>query len=115
MCDCPPGDSSDTLCRSYSEWLVIFIDGEFDPGSGRTLAACLTHASRTVNRFRAGISGERVSNTWVTCPSLWDNSGKPGLIPDTTSWGISGGGKFFGEGWTRGLSACWWGNGLPRL
>ena len=21
--------------------------GEFDPGSGRTLAACLTHASRT--------------------------------------------------------------------
>ena len=26
--------------------LVLF--GEFDPGSGRTLAACLTHASRTV-------------------------------------------------------------------
>ena len=25
------------------------INGEFDPGSGRTLAACLTHASRTVN------------------------------------------------------------------
>ena len=24
------------------------IDGEFDSGSGRTLAACLTHASRTV-------------------------------------------------------------------
>ena len=23
------------------------IIGEFDPGSGRTLAACLTHASRT--------------------------------------------------------------------
>ena len=22
-------------------------NGEFDPGSGRTLAACLTHASRT--------------------------------------------------------------------
>ena len=32
-------------------WLVLFIDGEFDPGSGRTLAACLTHASRTVNPF----------------------------------------------------------------
>ena len=28
-------------------------------------------------------SGERVSNTWATCPRLWDNSGKPGLIPDT--------------------------------
>ena len=26
-----------------------FFDGEFDPGSGRTLAACLTHASRTMN------------------------------------------------------------------
>ena len=24
------------------------FNGEFDPGSGRTLAACLTHASRTV-------------------------------------------------------------------
>ena len=24
------------------------IVGEFDPGSGRTLAACLTHASRTM-------------------------------------------------------------------
>jgi hypothetical protein len=29
------------------------------------------------------VSGERVSNTWVTCPEDWDNSGKPGLIPDT--------------------------------
>ena len=27
-------------------------------------------------------SGERVSNTWVTCPGFWDNSGKPLLIPD---------------------------------
>ena len=25
----------------------IEINGEFDPGSGQTLAACLTHASRT--------------------------------------------------------------------
>ena len=30
-------------------WFVLFLVffGEFDPGSGRTLAACLTHASRT--------------------------------------------------------------------
>jgi hypothetical protein len=30
--------------------LLIGINfyGEFDPGSGRTLAACLTHASRTM-------------------------------------------------------------------
>ena len=59
--------------------------GEFDPGSGRTLAACLTHASRAVRPFRGYTSGERVSNTWVTCPSLWDKPGKLGLIPDMTS------------------------------
>ncbi len=29
-------------------WGVWFLFGEFDPGSGRTLAACLTHASRTM-------------------------------------------------------------------
>ena len=43
---------------------VLF--GEFDPGSGRTLAACLTHASRTglvPFFFGGGVSGERVSNT----------------------------------------------------
>jgi hypothetical protein len=62
-----------------------FIYGEFDPGSGRTLAACLTHASRTVNSACGGISGERVSNTWATCPRLWDNSKKLGLIPDMTA------------------------------
>jgi hypothetical protein len=28
--------------------VVFFFYGEFDPGSGRTLAACLTHASRTM-------------------------------------------------------------------
>ena len=65
--------------------LIGFIYGEFDPGSGRTLAACLTHASRTVNLLRWGISGERVSNTWATCPQLWDNSKKLGLIPDMTA------------------------------
>src|SRR6186997_2029749 len=37
--------------------------GEFDPGSGRTLAARLTHASRTVNRASAR---ESVANGCVT-------------------------------------------------
>ena len=39
--------------------------GEFDPGSGRTLAACLTHASLT-GKSPSGdkYSGERVSNAW---------------------------------------------------
>ena len=31
-----------------------FLFGEFDPGSGRTLAACLTHASRTESAQLAG-------------------------------------------------------------
>ena len=70
--------------------IVLFVVlrsfyGEFDPGSGRTLAACLTHASRTVRPFRGYTSGERVSNTWVICPALWDKPGKLGLIPDRTS------------------------------
>jgi hypothetical protein len=34
-------------CRA-SAVVEVNINGEFDPGSGRTLAACLTHASRTV-------------------------------------------------------------------
>ena len=46
-------------------WVVLLniFNGEFDPGSGRTLAACLTHASRTVRPLRGYTSGERVSNT----------------------------------------------------
>ena len=46
-------------------FLVVVLFREFDPGSGRTLAACLTHASRT-ERMRAcfyKLSGKRVSNT----------------------------------------------------
>ena len=66
---------------------------EFDPGSGRTLAACLTHASRTEfiglrlrpNEFE--LSGERVSNAWATCLSEGDNSWKRLLIPHNTSRG----------------------------
>ena len=41
---------------------LIFI-GEFDPGSGRTLAACLRNASRTGTLLREGVSGERSRNT----------------------------------------------------
>ena len=55
------------VCGLFCLFLVCF--GEFDPGSGRTLAACLTHASRTGfwgSGFLVGVlgvSGERVSNT----------------------------------------------------
>ena len=34
---------------------VLCLYGEFDPGSGRTLAACLTHASRTERLQLAGV------------------------------------------------------------
>ena len=40
-------------------FVSMFFVGEFDPGSGRTLAACLTHASRTE---RPSLLGTRVAN-----------------------------------------------------
>ena len=52
--------------RVCGGWFLLnFFDGEFDPGSGRTLAACLTHASRTLKlgACTGWMSGERVSNT----------------------------------------------------
>src|SRR5439155_4102282 len=33
---------------------ALDLDGEFDPGSGRTLAACLTHASRARSNHPQG-------------------------------------------------------------
>ena len=48
------------------------------------------------------VSGERVSNTWVTCPLLWDKPEKLGLIPDMTYGFMAVGGKLL-----------WWGMG-PR-
>ena len=55
---------------------------EFDPGSESTLAARLTHASRTRKREQSReYSGVRVSNTWVIYPLVGNNAGKPALIP----------------------------------
>ena len=39
------------LIRILPRFVEGFLFGEFDPGSGRTLAACLTHASRTERPF----------------------------------------------------------------
>jgi hypothetical protein len=52
-------------------------NGEFDPGSGRTLAAGLIHASRTVSNG----SGARVRNTYVTYLMVGDSRGKLRIIP----------------------------------
>src|SRR3954465_7790276 len=87
----PPGTALKMLPPSPRARRSHNINGEFDPGSGRTLAACLTHASRANLR----VSGERVSNTWATCPELWDNPGKPGLIPDMTPTDIGRCGKIY--------------------
>ena len=61
------GVSWDPTVPRFAWWVVSveFFDGEFDPGSGRTLAACLTHASRTLKlgACTGWMSGERVSNT----------------------------------------------------
>ena len=96
----------------------LFLHGEFDPGSGRTLAARLTHASRARTRgFGPGDSGERVSNTWITCPRHRNSPGKLGLMPDSPTslrgtWEKVASAS--GRGWVRGGLACWRGNGPPR-
>ena len=77
----------------FTSFCEEFLFGEFDPGSGRTLAACLTHASRTERPLRRYSSGERVSNTWAICPALRDKPGKLGLIPNRTFRRMSFGGK----------------------
>jgi hypothetical protein len=70
------------LDASASVTLRRHIGGEFDPGSGSTLAACLMHASRA--RTLSGVlRGGRVRNTWATCPGVGDSRGKPRVIPHT--------------------------------
>ena len=59
-------------------------DGEFDPGSERTLAARLKHASRTNGHPRVVGSGGRVSNTWVICPPVGNSTWKHVIIPHDT-------------------------------
>ena len=59
--------------------------GEFDPGSERTLAARLKHASRTNVHPRVGGSGGRVSNTWVICPPVGNSTWKHVIIPHDTA------------------------------
>ena len=95
--------------------LVVFFfvfHGEFDPGSGRTLAACFNTCKSNGKPLRGYSSGERVSNTWVICPKLWDKAWETG-----SNTGYDHGmhvlwwKAFCGLGWARGLSACWWGNG----
>src|SRR5690625_2509067 len=50
------GCLSGKLCNGrFCACCVSVFYGEFDPGSGRTLAACLTHASRTMKPVLARV------------------------------------------------------------
>ena len=62
-----------SLSKSISTW-------EFDPGSGWTLAACLTHASRTKHLVT-------IPSGWRPCDWVadgWVTRGKPAMY-----WGIT--------------------------
>ena len=75
----------DEACRFSSQGFMIKLyNGEFDPGSERTLAAWIRHASRT-RKVPSGAeySGKRVSNAWETSPSIGDNTPNGVLIPNT--------------------------------
>jgi len=62
-----------------------------------------------------GPSGERRSNTWAICPEDGDIQPKGWAIPDVAlSRHRDETKQFFASGEAHGLSASWWGNGLPR-
>ena len=88
--------------------------GEFDPGSGSTLAACLMHASRA-GRPSGRLRGGRVRNTWATCPEVGDSRWKHRVIPHTVVSRETDEERVFGPalGGACGRLARRWGNGLP--
>ena len=71
-----PPSFMNSLNPFYFNLQSPYLDGEFDPGSGRTLAARLTHASRAV---KAPSGVHRAANGRVT-------RGQPAPLP-----GIAGG------------------------
>ena len=73
-------NSSKRCWVRYASFDIEFFR-EFDPGSGLTLAACITHSSRTVTGLRPLISGGRVSNAWAIYLPVRDNNRKQLLIP----------------------------------
>jgi hypothetical protein len=96
-------------------WTLAHFGGEFDPGSGSTLAACLMHASRT-GRLSGRTRGGRVRNTWGICLLAGDNDRKRSVIPHTPAdrvGSVRKGLRLTGRG-TCGRLASWWGNGVPR-
>jgi hypothetical protein len=91
------------------------FDGEFDPGSGSTLAACLTHASRAGHAFGRGqrrTGEERVCNRPLGGGQLRETGANTAYAPPLVG------------GWRKALRgaqgracvrlASWGGDGLPR-
>jgi len=52
-----------------------------------------------------------VSNTWMICPGVGNNAGKPALIPHIPERGK----QQCARGGVRGRLASWQGKSLPRL
>ena len=91
------------------------LGGEFDPGSGSTLAACLMHASRT-GGTSVSSRGGRVRNTWAICPEEGDSFRKREVIPHELAFRVGSVRKGCKPalGGACGRLASWWGNGSPR-
>ena len=89
--------------------------GEFDPGSGSTLAACLMHASRTGSPS-GGLRGGRVRNTWATCPVVGASLRKRRVIPHKLAGrvGLVRKARKSAAGGVCVRLARWWGHGSPR-
>ena len=82
--------SKEKLKRQFFfEWVRQTYNGEFDPGSGWTLAGGLTHASRAVFLLRKRESGVRVRNTCATYLYLGDSLSKGRLTPHNIMIGIN--------------------------
>src|SRR5699024_7438871 len=110
-------------CGNQHCWGSVFY-GEFDLGSGRTLAACLIHASRAQEADRSlrvdvcGMSGGWVSNTWATCLMVRDNTGKLVLTPNKILLRLKKKGtttlRAVAKRWARAPLASWWDKSSPR-
>src|SRR5947209_13731560 len=72
-------DRPESGCNPSREGLTKTFEG-FDPGSERTLAAWIRHASRG-NPSNGG-TGVRGSKAWVTYPGVRDSPPRGGVIPD---------------------------------
>ena len=84
VCRSSPGKGLEAETRDESKVEASnSYNEEFDPGSGWTLAAGLTHASRGAAGPSNGLpaTGARVRNAYATCPRQGDNRWKRRLIP----------------------------------